>query len=163
MLKIRFITAFFALMFGFGILQADHAQAETEQSPLLSVKETTDTLEALAVAGVETIITSNQEYVAKVLIKAQNPLKNFRILAIRHTPNSNPNDTAIRFKIKKTLYARDTLTPDTSLCAVVEMLGSIPNIGFSYTEEDGTTPAFSLSYSGEDGSLFLSPIEISEN
>ena len=157
MLKMRLITALFALMITFGMMNTAHAQEE--QLPLISVEETTDSLEALAAAGVETIITSNQEYVAKVLVKAQKPLKNFRILSIEYTPNSDPNDTAIRFKIKKTIYSRDTLTPDTTLCSVVEMLGSIPNTAYSYTTEDGTSHAFSLGASGEDGHLYLSPIE----
>lgn len=157
MLKMRLITALFALMFTFGMMSTAHAQEE--QLPLISVEETTDSLEALAAAGIEIIVTSNQEYVVKALVKAQEPLKNFRILSIEYTPNSDPNDTAIRFKIKKTMYSRDTLTPGTTLCSVVEMLGSIPNTAYSYTAEDGTSHAFSLGASGEDGSLYLSPIE----
>ena len=52
------------------------------------------------------------------------------------------------------------LAPGSALCAVVEMIGSIPNIGFSYMAEDGTTPVFSLNVSGMDGSLFLDPVEL---
>ena len=66
----------------------------------------------------------------------------------------------IRFKELGTLHARTMLTPDSALCAVVEMIGSIPNIGFSYMAEDGTTPVFSLNASGMDGSLFLDPVEL---
>ena len=40
------------------------------------------------------------------------------------------------------------------------MMGSIPNIGFFYTTEDGTNRLFSLNQSGRDGSLYLTAEEI---
>ena len=114
----------------------------------------------LAAAGYELVITSNKEHAAKVLVAAEKPLKNFRIVAIRYVPNDDPDDTTIRFKELGTLHARTMLAPGSALCAVVEMIGSIPNIGFSYMAEDGTTPVFSLNASGMDGSLFLDPVEL---
>lgn len=160
MLKMRLITALAALMFAFGMMDTAPAAPQADLPSLISVKEATDSLETLAAAGYELVITSNKEHAAKVLIAAEKPLKNFRIVAIRYVPNDDPDDTTIRFKELGTLHSRTMLTPDSALCAVVEMIGSIPNIGFSYIAEDGTSLLFSLNASGEDGSLFLDPVEL---
>ena len=160
MLKIRLITALAALMFSFGMMDTAPAAPQADQPALISVKESMDSPEMLAAAGYELVITSNKEHAAKVLVAAEKPLKNFRIVAIRYVPNDDPDDTTIRFKELGALHTRTMLAPGSALCAVVEMIGSIPNIGFSYMAEDGTTPVFSLNASGMDGSLFLDPVEL---
>ena len=159
MLKMSLIHALAALMLMFVMTGTAHAASRRDEAPI-SVRETTDSPEKLAAAGYELVITSNKKHAAKVLITAEKPLKNFRIVAIRYVPNDDPDDMTIRFKELGTLHARNMLTPDTPLCAVVEMIGSIPNIGFSYTAEDGRNLLFSLNSSGQDGSLFLSAEQI---
>lgn len=159
MLKMSLIHALAALMLMFVMTGTAHAASRRDEAPI-SVRETTDSPEKLAAAGYELVITSNKKHAAKVLITAEKPLKNFRIVAIRYVPNDDPDDMTIRFKELGTLHARNMLMPDTPLCAVVEMIGSIPNTGFSYTAEDGRNLLFSLNYSGKDGSLFLSAEQI---
>lgn len=159
MLRTSLIPVLVALMIALGTLGTAHADPRRDEAPI-SVRETTDSPEKLAAAGYELVITSNKKHAAKVLITAEKPLKNFRIVAIRYVPNDDPDDMTIRFKELGTLHARNMLMPDTPLCAVVEMIGSIPNTGFSYTAEDGRNLLFSLNYSGQDGSLFLSAEQI---
>ncbi|WP_300708664.1 hypothetical protein [uncultured Desulfovibrio sp.] len=159
MLKMSLIHALAALMLMFVMTGTAHAASRRDEAPI-SVRETTDSPEKLAAAGYELVITSNKKHAAKVLITAEKPLKNFRIVAIRYVPNDDPDNMTIRFQELGTLHARNMLMPDTPLCAVVEMIGSIPNIGFSYTAEDGRNLLFSLNYSGQDGSLFLSAEQI---
>ena len=108
----------------------------------------------------ELTVTSNQDYTVNLLVAAQKTLRNFSIIAIEYVPNKDPNDTTIRFKKTKMLYTLPLFSPDKPLYALVEMIGSIPNIGFSYAAEDGTTPVFSLNYNGNDGSLHLYPVNI---
>lgn len=158
MVKTRLFPVLVALMLALGMTGT--ALAASRNDAPISVKEATESPEMLAAAGYELVITSNKKHAAKVLITAEKPLKNFRIVAIQYVPNDDPDDMTIRFKELGTLHARTMLTPDSALCAVVEMIGSIPNIGFSYMAEDGTSHVFSLSQSGEDGSLFLDPVEI---
>ena len=159
MLKMSLIHALAALMLMFVMTGTAHAASRRDEAPI-SVRETTDSPEKLAAAGYELVITSNKKHAAKVLITAEKPLKNFRIVAIQYVPNDDPDNMTIRFQELGTLHARNMLMPDTPLCAVVEMIGSIPNIGFSYMAEDGTSPVFSLNASGMDGSLFLDPVEL---
>lgn len=159
MLRTSLIPVLVALMIALGTLGTAHAASRRDEAPI-SVRETTDSPEKLAAAGYELVITSNKKHAAKVLITAEKPLKNFRIVAIRYVPNDDPDNMTIRFQELGTLHARNMLMPDTPLCAVVEMIGSIPNIGFSYTAEDGRNLLFSLNYSGQDGSLFLSAEQI---
>ena len=158
MVKTRLFPVLVALMLALGMTGT--ALAASRNDAPISVKEATESPEMLAAAGYELVITSNKKHAAKVLITAEKPLKNFRIVAIQYVPNDDPDDMTIRFKELGTLHARTMLTPDSALCAVVEMIGSIPNIGFSYMAEDGTTPVFSLNASGMDGSLFLDPVEL---
>lgn len=158
MVKTRLFPVLVALMLALGMTGT--ALAASRNDAPISVKEATESPEMLAAAGYELVITSNKKHAAKVLITAEKPLKNFRIVAIQYVPNDDPDDMTIRFKELGTLHARTMLTPDSALCAVVEMIGSIPNIGFSYMAEDGTSHVFSLNQSGEDGSLFLDPVEI---
>lgn len=160
MLRTSLIPVLVALMIAVGTMGLAHARTESPIDAPITVKELTDSPEKLAAAGYELVITSNKEHAAKVLVAAEKPLKNFRIVAIRYVPNDDPDDTTIRFKELGTLHARTMLAPGSALCAVVEMIGSIPNIGFSYMAEDGTTPVFSLNASGMDGSLFLDPVEL---
>lgn len=158
MVKTRLFPVLVALMLALGMTGT--ALAASRNDAPISVKEATESPEMMAAAGYELVITSNKKHAAKVLITAEKPLKNFRIVAIQYVPNDDPDDMTIRFKELGTLHARTMLTPDSALCAVVEMIGSIPNIGFSYMAEDGTSHVFSLNQSGEDGSLFLDPVEI---
>ena len=153
MVKTRLFPVLVALMLALGMTGT--ALAASRNDAPISVKEATESPEMLAAAGYELVITSNKEHAAKVLVAAEKPLKNFRIVAIRYVPNDDPDDTTIRFKELGTLHARTMLAPGSALCAVVEMIGSIPNIGFSYMAEDGTSHA-----SGMDGSLFLDPVEL---
>lgn len=159
MLRKSLIPVFVALMIAVGTMGLAHARTESPIDAPITVKELTDSPEKLA-AGYEMVMASGEDHAARVLVTAQKPLKNFRIVAITLADNDDPNDSTIRFKVLATLHARDMFTPDTPICAVVPMIGSIPNIGFFYTAEDGTDRLFSLNQSGRDGSLYLTAEEI---
>lgn len=160
MLRKSLIPVFVALMIAVGTVGLAHARTENPANAPIAVKELTDSPEKLAAAGYDMVMASGEDYAARVLVTAKKPLKNFRIVSIRWVDNDDPNDSTIRFKVLATLHARDMFTPGTSICAVVPMMGSIPNIGFVHTAEDGTDRLFSLSQSGEDGSLYLTAEEI---
>ena len=153
MMKTSLIPALVALMITLGMMNTAYATSQTGLPAPLSVREAPDLLNKLTV-------TSNQDYTVKLLVAAQKTLRNFSIIAIEYVPNKDPNDTTIRFKKTKMLYTLPLFSPDKPLYALVEMIGSIPNIGFSYAAEDGTTPVFSLNYNGNDGSLHLYPVNI---
>ena len=148
MMKTSLIPALVALMITLGMMNTAYATSQTGLPAPLSVREAPDLLNKLTVGAYELTVTSNQDYTVKLLVAAQKTLRNFSIIAIEYVPNKDLNDTTIRFKKTKMLYA------------LVEMIGSIPNIGFSYAAEDGTTPVFSLNYNGNDGSLHLYPVNI---
>ena len=153
MMKTSLIPALVALMITLGMMNTAYATSQTGLPAPLSVREAPDLLNKLTV-------TSNQDYTVKLLVAAQKTLRNFSIIAIEYVPNKDLNDTTIRFKKTKMLYTLPLFSPDKPLYALVEMIGSIPNIGFSYAAEDGTTPVFSLNYNGNDGSLHLYPVNI---
>lgn len=160
MLRTSLIPVLVALMIAVGTMGLAHARTESPIDAPITVKELTDSPEKLAAAGYEMVMASGEDHAARVLVTAQKPLKNFRIVAITLADNDDPNDSTIRFKVLATLHARDMFTPDTPICAVVPMMGSIPNIGFFYTAEDGMDRLFSLNQSGRDGSLYLTAEEI---
>ena len=54
---------------------------------------------------------------------------------------------------EKTLYTQPRLMPQCPLVVVMTFYGSIPNNGFSYTDENGTTHKFFVGLSGMDGSV----------
>ena len=153
MMKTSLIPALVSLMITLGMMDTAYATSQTGLHAPLSVREAPDLLNKLTV-------TSNQDYTVNLLVAAQKTLRNFSIIAIEYVPNKDPNDTTIRFKKTKMLYTLPLFSPDKPLYALVEMIGSIPNIGFSYAAEDGTTPVFSLNYNGNDGSLHLYPVNI---
>lgn len=160
MLRKSLIPVLVALMIAVGTTGLAHARTESPIDAPITVKELMDSPAKLAAAGYEMVMASGEDHAARVLVTAQKPLKNFRIVAITLADNDDPNDSTIRFRVLATLHVRDMFTPDTPICAVVPMMGSIPNIGFSYTAEDGTNLLFTLNSSGKDGSLYLSPVEI---
>ena len=160
MMKTSLIPALVSLMITLGMMDTAYATSQTGLHAPLSVREAPDLLNKLTVGAYELTVTSNQDYTVKLLVAAQKTLRNFSIIAIEYVPNNDTNDTTIRFKKTKMLYTLPLFSPDKPLYALVEMIGSIPNIGFSYAAEDGTTPVFSLNYNGNDGSLHLYPVNI---
>lgn len=58
------------------------------------------------------------------------------------------------------VYAMDVLDPNRPFIAGLQLLGSIPNNGFSYTDENGMTRTFLLYESGKDGSLLTDEINM---
>ena len=96
MVKTRLFPVLVALMLALGMTGT--ALAASRNDAPISVKEATESPEMLAAAGYELVITSNKKHAAKVLITAEKPLKNFRIVAIQYVPNDDPDDMTIRFK-----------------------------------------------------------------
>ncbi len=141
---------------------AGSAYADNATSSPQTALYAEDVPNPLPVGAYELSVTVKDGTPSKVLIKTRKPLKHFKLVAIEYVPNTNPEDSTLRFKKTGILHALPVLDPDKPLYAVIPIFGSIPNIGLSYTEEDGTNPIFALSISGEDGSWILHHVTVTE-
>lgn len=153
-MKKHLLVVLAALVASLGTVAASHG---------LTLKEAPENLNELPVGGYELAVTTNSEYAARVLITTKKPLKDFNIVAIEYVPNDDPKDlTPPQFKKTKTLYTLPLFSPDRPIYALVEMMGSLPNIAI-YTTEKDLRGLWALSQSGEDGSFFIHPVGIIEN
>lgn len=101
--------------------------------------------------GIDELRVSESEYSAHVLFTAKQTVKNFKVLALEFQDIDDEGN--VSFAVEE-LYTVE-LTPERPLMVQMELVGTIPNNGISYEEEDGTVRQFSVNESGKDGSLFL--------
>lgn len=87
-----------------------------------------------------------------VLFTTAYPVDNFRILALSLT-NMDENGKPVYSTVET--YAQDLLLPEHPLQVSLSFIGSIPNNGIAYTDEQGAARYFALEISGMDGSLML--------
>lgn len=87
-----------------------------------------------------------------VVFTTSYPVYNFRILALSLT-NMDENGKPV-YSIMET-YALDRLLPEHPLQVSLPFIGSVPNNGIAYTDEQGAARYFALEISGMDGSLIL--------
>ena len=158
-MKHRLTPVLAALAIALSMMRAAHAEPRAVQPAPLSVTAAPDSPHKLPAGAYELAVTTSGDHAARVLVTARRPLKNFRIVAIAYVPGDDAADPAVRFTTTRVLHTLPMLSPDKPLYALVEMTGSIPNTGFSYTAEDGAQPVFALSEHGGDGSLFVFAIE----
>ncbi len=97
-------------------------------------------------------IASTAEYRAMVVFSARRKVDNFKILALSFRDIDKDGNAV--FDIKE-LHTLKSLEPGCPLVVAMELIGSIPNNGISYTDSKGKTLRFTLSQSGEDGSAIL--------
>ena len=93
---------------------------------------------------------------AKAVFFADEPVSDFKLLALSFVDSDEYGH--ISYDISE-VYGQDTLTPARPLVAPLEMVGTIPNNGFSYVDQNGETHRFSVSESGRDGSLLVQPLD----
>lgn len=87
-----------------------------------------------------------------VVFTTSYPVYNFRILALSLT-NMDENGKPIYSTMET--YAQDRLLPEHPLQVSLPFIGSVPNNGIAYTDEQGAARYFALEISGMDGSLIL--------
>ena len=93
---------------------------------------------------------------AMVVFSAESKVKDFKILALSFE-EADENGKAV-FSAEE-LYDHGILEPEHPLMAGMTYIGSIPNNGISYVDENGMTRFFAVEVSGYDGSLLLSEIQ----
>ncbi len=87
---------------------------------------------------------------SSVVIFTEETISDLKILAL--TFEDVTEDGQICFQTEE-LYTQGILRPEHPLVVNAPFYGSIPNIGASYTDENGTTRYFSIGISGKDGSI----------
>lgn len=103
-------------------------------------------------AGYDEFNVNASEFQTLVMFSTNIPVTDFKVLSL--TYQDSDEDGNITFDIQ-TLYTQETLTPERPLVAGLEFIGTIPNNGISYVDQDGTVRTFAVDMSGMDGSLFL--------
>ena len=88
----------------------------------------------------------------KVLFTPSRSVKDFKLLAL--TIEDVDENGNIKFASEE-VYSRESLDPECPLAAALDFFGDVPNNGFSYVDDNGTTKSYAVNISGEDGSLIL--------
>ena len=86
----------------------------------------------------------------RILFSAITEVTDFKVLALS---DCNVDENGKISFHEKTLYTQPRLMPQCPLVVIMTFFGSIPNNGFSYTDENGTTRKFVVGLSGMDGSV----------
>ncbi|MCR4656158.1 MAG: hypothetical protein K5770_08025 [Lachnospiraceae bacterium] len=92
------------------------------------------------------------DYTAHVIFSVDKKVKNFRIVEL--TVKNIDDDGNIEFLYEE-CFKKSSLKPNKPVYAGLNFMGSIPNNGFMYTDEDGNDRLFVLEESGKDGSLVV--------
>lgn len=100
----------------------------------------------------EQAVIDDTEYAAEVLLQADYPVKDLKVLSLEIQDVSQ--DGKITFR-EREAFTLPVLFPSRPLLLKVAFEGSIPTRGISYVDADGVTRRFTLSLSGEDGSCLL--------
>lgn len=104
----------------------------------------------------EKYIPNDEEEQVLIVFSSDSKVKDFKILALS-SGEFNDDGKAIFSTVE--LYNYGTLEPEHPLVAGMTFIGSIPNNGISYVDENGITRFFAVEVSGYDGSLLLSEIQ----
>lgn len=91
----------------------------------------------------------------KVLFTPSRSVKDFKLLAL--TIEDVDENGNIKFASEE-VYFRESLDPECPLAAALDFFGDIPNNGFSYVDDNGTTKSYAVNISGEDGSIIMTEI-----
>lgn len=91
----------------------------------------------------------------KVLFTPSRSVKDFKLLAL--TIEDVDENGNIKFAAEE-VYFRERLDPECPLAAALDFFGDIPNNGFSYVDDNGTTKSYAVNISGEDGSIIMTEI-----
>lgn len=100
----------------------------------------------------EQFIQGMGEELPLVCFSTEQTVADFKVLSL--TFEAVDDDGNIRFAVEET-YNHGTMTPEEPLLVRMELMGTIPNNGISYVDENGATRYFAIDVSGYDGSLLL--------
>lgn len=104
----------------------------------------------------ETIKLGMNEKAPLVFFSTEKIAKDFRLLTL--SLKSVDEEGNIKFNIEEAYYY-GTMTAENPLLARMELMGTIPNNGFSYVDMNEATRYFTIEVSGYDGSLILNEFE----
>lgn len=101
--------------------------------------------------------TTESEYQVKVVFTTTREVKDFKILSLKYIDNEE--DETFAFSTTE-LYTQPKLTPGNAFVLTLTIPEVLPEIGFSYIDEQlGTVSSF-ISVSGMDGSLLLTDFKV---
>lgn len=106
-------------------------------------------------SAMDSVVLSETESAENLVFIASGTVNDFKILSL--SLQSIDDNGKLIFETEP-LYEQETLRPDRPLAADVTFIGDIPNLGFSYRDQNGVQYTFSIEISGMDGSLILTEI-----
>ncbi len=95
----------------------------------------------------------DSEYATKAIFTSETSVTDLRLLSVEM--DDMDEDGNISFHTNKVLYTVDELTSDKPLVVNLLISETIPNMGITYTDENGIEKYYTISMSGFDGSLLL--------
>ena len=98
-------------------------------------------------------VSTNQDYVP-VHYKTNHTISNVELFKIRL------HDDTPSFAKDEVVYTLEKLSPDKHLVASTLIVGTIPQMAISFSDDDGNTYVYSVNTSGKDGSIVLEEIEL---
>lgn len=98
-----------------------------------------------------TYIHDDSDYTRYIFIRANEALRNFRVLSMTLDANGMVPD--------RELYSLAELTPATPFCLGVVFYGDMTTYGLTFTDENGSEYGYMISESGMDGSIVVRPMQ----
>jgi hypothetical protein len=105
-------------------------------------------------ASAERFSASSTEPIVQVAVCAERAVKDIKVLGLEFVDINE--DGKVGFKTSE-LFRRDSLEPGRPLVVAMTFMGTIPQYGISYTDEQGNACRYAITESGKDGSLQLMP------
>lgn len=97
-------------------------------------------------------IMDSSEYCTRVVFSSDTTLKDVKVLGLLYKDIDENGE--IDYDVQE-MYSQESLTKDKPLVVSLAIMGTIPNVGISYIDENGNEKRYAISMSGEDGSLLL--------
>lgn len=162
-MKKHTIVPLAALVLSLAVMAISPGPALTEEAHSLRVTEAPEYVNELPPGAYEMAVTAGSVHAARILLTTGKPLKNFSIVAIEYVPDDRPGHAGLpAFKKTRTLYSLPLFSPGKPLYAVVEMMGSIPNIAVTWAADGNRHELLALSQSGADGTFLLHAVRQKE-
>ncbi len=98
-------------------------------------------------------IADESEQQAKVVFTTNAAVREFKVLSLNMEDVSDEGE--MTFSISEELYSLGELTAEKPLVVGMVFVGSTPNMGISYIDDDGVEKLYAISMSGRDGGLLL--------
>ncbi len=109
-------------------------------------------------AKLQVFEADQSDYQTQIVFAPAKAVKNFKVLALEF---KDAKDDDIFFATKE-LITVDTVSSEKPFLVKLSFIGSIPNYGVSFEDEQGNLHYFTLSESGEDGSLVMASFKVAK-